>query len=99
MESGADPLWVNDDKQNLVHPSIYHRKVNIAVLELLLKYGVNIAVKDVGSRSVIYHGAIHRLLSKELIEFLKENDVLHVHDKDSTSKIALDYAEEQESRQ
>jgi ankyrin repeat protein len=95
----TDPGWTNEGKENLAHLSMYHGNANIAVLELLLKNGVNITAKDAKGRSVVHYGAIHGSISKELIKFFRENGVLHLHDRDLTGKSPFDYAKKQADRQ
>jgi ankyrin repeat protein len=99
MECGADPGWTNEGKENLAHLSVYHGNANVAVLELLLKKGVNITAKDAKGRSVVHYAAIHGSISKELIKFFRENGVLHLHDRDLIGKSPFDYVKEQADRQ
>ncbi|KAL4734793.1 hypothetical protein BDV11DRAFT_212465 [Aspergillus similis] len=91
---GADPLWVNKRGQNLAHLLMHHRASHKVILDILFGIGLEPAATDLDGRTLMHHGAIHGMLTKELLEFLECRGVLDLHTQDSFSKTPLNYAEE-----
>ncbi|RHZ60776.1 hypothetical protein CDV55_105026 [Aspergillus turcosus] len=94
LQHGADALWTNQEGQNLAHLAMCSPKADLAVLELLSAYGVDLAAKDNSGKSLLHHGAIHGSLTMEILNFIRPNDLLHPDDSDKEGKTPLLYASE-----
>ncbi|EHA19938.1 hypothetical protein ASPNIDRAFT_39357 [Aspergillus niger ATCC 1015] len=94
VKQGADPLWVNARRQNLLHLVMRHRGADNEVFEYLFNRGVDLKARDVDEKTFMHYGAIHGAFTEELIEFLRRRGVLDLHTRDSFGKSPLDYAEE-----
>ncbi|KAF4170180.1 hypothetical protein CNMCM6936_003368 [Aspergillus lentulus] len=97
-DKGADPLCVNDQKENPAHLFMHHRGADIEILQLPLKCGLDLAARDHEGKTVMHHCAIHGAFTHELVEFLRVNGVLDPYARDFRNKTPLDYAEEQTRR-
>ncbi|GAB1211414.1 hypothetical protein ATERTT37_000528 [Aspergillus terreus] len=94
VQKGADPLWINAQRQSLVHLLMRHNGANNEILEYLFDCGVDPAAQDVDKRTFMHYGAIYGAFTEELVEFLRYEGVLDLQTRDSTGKTPLDYAQE-----
>ncbi|KAJ5908741.1 hypothetical protein N7495_001423 [Penicillium taxi] len=96
VQKGADPLWINEQGQNLAHLVMHHRGADITVLDYLITAGVDPTTRDIDGKTLMHHGAIHGVFTKKLMNFLACKAVLDVcaTATDFTCKTPLDYAEE-----
>ncbi|KAL4802838.1 ankyrin [Aspergillus unguis] len=93
VQKGADPLWVNARRQNLLHLLMRHRGADNEILEYLFNIGIDPTARDVDGKTFMHYGAIHGAFTEELIDFLRCRGVLDLHTRDSIGKSPLDYAE------
>lgn len=86
---GADALWRSPTGQNLAHRAMCKPMADPCVLEALSNHGVDVAAKDTSGKSILhygYGGAIHGSLSKEILNFIQRNNLLHLTDEDAQGK-------------
>jgi len=72
---------------------------NASILETLSDHGVDVAAKDMSGKSILHYGAIHGPLSKEILNFIQRNNLLHLDDEDAQGKTSFMYAEEEASKE
>jgi ankyrin repeat protein len=96
VQEGADPLWINEHGQTLVHLTMHHKRADTAILDYLFAAGVDPAARDLDGKTMMHHGAIHGVFTEDLINFLACEGVLDVcaTATDLVCKTPLDYAEE-----
>lgn len=99
VKKGADLTWVNHKRQNLAHLLMHNRGANEVILDTLFDIGLEPAATDIDGRTLVHHGAMHSVFTKELAEFFECRGVLDLNTRDSTGKTPLNYAEEEANRE
>ena len=96
VQAGADPLWINERGQTLVHLTMHHKRADTTILAYLFAVGVDPATRDLDGKTMMHHGAIHGVFTEDLINFLACEGALDVcaTAPDLVCKTPLDYAEE-----
>lgn len=94
LQSGSDALAINDQGLALAHISASSR-LNLAVLEALMDFGVDIEKLDMKGRSLLHHTALEGSLTETALAFLFEKTKLRSDDRDFFGKTPLQYATEQ----
>ncbi|KAH8746436.1 ankyrin repeat-containing domain protein [Hyaloscypha finlandica] len=95
LQSGSDGLTINDQGLALAHLSASCSKMNVAVLEVLMDFGVDIEILDMKGRSLIHHTALEGSLTEIALAFLFDKTKLRSNDRDFSGKTPLQYAAEQ----
>jgi len=95
LQSGSDGLTINDQGLALAHLSASCSKMNVAVLEVLMDFGVDIEILDMKGRSLIHHTALEGSLTETALAFLFDKTKLRSNDRDFSGKTPLQYAAEQ----
>lgn len=95
FRGSADMLWVDKNGQNLAHLLMHHRKPDEMIFDILFQNGLDPAATDLDGRTLMHHGAIHGVFTKELVKLLESRGALRLHTKDLIGKTPLDYAEEE----
>ncbi|KAH8690777.1 hypothetical protein BGW36DRAFT_328708 [Talaromyces proteolyticus] len=92
--------WLDKKKRNLAHMLMRQwDEDNVAILNDLLKAGVDKNAKDTDGRGIVHHGAIHGSFNKVLVRYLGEEGILQLHERDRKGKTSLEYAEEEANRE
>jgi ankyrin repeat protein len=91
--------WTDQKQRNLLHLVMRQwGDDNVRILEDLMGV-VDATTKDAYGMGIEHHGAIHGAFNKSLTRFLREKGYLNLHSKDFSGKTALQYAEEEASRE
>jgi ankyrin repeat protein len=88
-------LTIDDQGLALAHLSASCWKINLAVLEALMDFGVDIAILDMEGRSLLHHTALEGSLTETALAFLFDKTKLRSDDRDFSGKTPLQYAAEQ----
>jgi ankyrin repeat protein len=96
---GADLLWVNKKGHNLAHLLMHNEASHEVILKVLFDVGLDPAATDLDSRTLMHHGAIHGVFTKELLEFFECRGIFDVYARDSMGKTPLNYSEEEANRE
>jgi ankyrin repeat protein len=93
LRSGSDGLAINDQGLALAHLSC--NCLNVAVLEALMDFGVDIEILDIQGRTLLHHTALAGSLTETVLTFLLEKTKLRSDDRDFSGKTPSQYAAEQ----
>ncbi|OGM47366.1 hypothetical protein ABOM_003825 [Aspergillus bombycis] len=82
LQQGADARWTNSKGENLAHLAMRNWKVEVELLKVLSEHGVNLSAKDKSVKNILHHGAIHGSVSKDICDFILQNNLMNWNEKD-----------------
>ncbi|KAE8415238.1 ankyrin repeat-containing domain protein [Aspergillus pseudocaelatus] len=98
LQQGADAFWTSPKGENLAHLAMHNWKLEIELLKLLSEHGVNLSSKDNSEKNILHHGAIHGSVSKDILDFILQKDLINWNDKDEKGKNPFMYALEESKK-
>ncbi|KAE8374950.1 ankyrin repeat-containing domain protein [Aspergillus bertholletiae] len=91
LQKGADTFWTNSKGENLAHLAMRSWKVDVEVLKVLLYHGVDLSAKDNSGKNILHHGAICGSASKDILDFIFEENLLNWNDRDEAGMTPFAY--------
>lgn len=99
LSRGLDTSTINDQGLALSYLFSKCLRPSIAVLEVLMEFGVNLAATDRERRTLLHHNALNGSLTETILSFILDKTKLRCEDQDSLGKRAMQYAAEETRRE
>ncbi|GAB1198512.1 hypothetical protein APSETT444_007835 [Aspergillus pseudonomiae] len=95
---GAGALWTSPKGENLAHLAMHNWKAEVELLKVLSEYGVNLSATDKSGKNILHHGAIHGSVSKDILNFILQKNLINWNDQDEKGMTPFMYALEESKK-